>query len=159
MHRRRRWRSELGNTIIEFAFMCLPFFAVIFATIDFAMAVFLRATMQHAVREGARYAVTYQTLTPSTCQDESIKAKVLYAAAGMLRPEQLDDKVKIEYYLPDTLSPTADNSPGNIVEVSIENFQYRWICPLWRSAEPMNITTRSTARMEGLPGGRPKPCR
>jgi hypothetical protein len=143
--------------MVEFAFVILPFLALVLGTIDFGMAVFLKATMQHAVREGVRYAVTYRTLE-GKCQTESIREIVRRNAMGYIKPDDLEDKVKIDYYLPDTLAQTTDNSPGHIVEVSVVNYQYRWICPLWRSADPLNITSRSSDRMEGLPGGGTKPC-
>jgi hypothetical protein len=144
--------------MLEFAFVSLPFLALVLGTIDFGMALFIRATMQHAVREGVRYAVTYQTMEGS-CQDASIRKTVQNQAMGFLNDEQAEQFVKVEYFLPETLSPTSDNSPGNIVEVSVDGFQYRWICPLWRSATPMNVLVRSSDRMEGLPGGGVKPCR
>lgn len=156
--RRSARRSQAGNTMIEFGFVILPFLALVLATIDFGMAIFIRATMQHAVREGVRYAVTYQTL-PGKCQDESIRQVVKRQAMGFMNQAQADSYVKVEYFLPETLSPTSDNSPGNIVEVSVDGYQYRWICPLWRRAEPMRILVRSSDRMEGLPGGGTKPCR
>ncbi len=49
----RRARQR-GNTMLEFAFVALPFLALVLATVDFGMALFIRATMQHAVREGVR---------------------------------------------------------------------------------------------------------
>lgn len=144
--------------MLEFAFVALPFLALVLATVDFGMALFIRATMQHAVREGVRYAVTYQTMS-GKCQDASIKEIVRQQAMGFLNAEQTDNYVKVEYFLPETLSPTSDNSPGNIVEVSVDGYQYKWICPLWRAATPMTVLVRSSDRMEGLPGGNPKPCR
>jgi hypothetical protein len=144
--------------MLEFAFVALPFLALVLATIDFGMALFIRATMQHAVREGVRYAVTYQTLD-GRCQDESIRSMVKSQAMGFLNQQQADNFVKIEYFLPETLSPTSDNSPGNIVEVSVDGYEYKWICPLWRAATPRRVLVRSSDRMEGLPGGKPKPCR
>lgn len=157
--RRRSSSRQRGNAFVEFGFMALPFFALVMGTIDFGMAIFIRATMQHAAREGVRYAVTYQTISEGMCQDESIKQIVKNNTFGFMSETQRDNYVKVEYYLPETLAPTSDNSPGNIVEVSVDGYQWRWICPLWRSAAPMNVTVRSTSRMEGLPGGKPKPCR
>ena len=48
-----------------------------------SLALFLRATMQNAVREGVRYAVTYQT-SGGLCQDDSIKTIVKNSAVGFL---------------------------------------------------------------------------
>lgn len=49
-----------GQTTVEFAMVALVFFALLFALIDLAVMLYVNLTMQQAVREGARYAVTGQ---------------------------------------------------------------------------------------------------
>lgn len=49
-----------GQTTLEFALTVLVLFTVLFALIDFAVMFYVNLTMQHAVREGARYAITGQ---------------------------------------------------------------------------------------------------
>jgi Flp pilus assembly protein TadG len=56
-HRQR----EGGVAIVEFALASILFFTILFAIIDFSYLLFANLTMQHAVREGARYAVTGQS--------------------------------------------------------------------------------------------------
>ena len=68
---------------MEAALVFLPLMALMLALIDFSLALFLRATMQNAVREGVRYAVTYQT-SGGMCQDASIKAVVNPAGVNYL---------------------------------------------------------------------------
>lgn len=52
--------NRKGQTTVEFALTALVLFALLFAIIDFAVMFFVNLTMQHAVREGARYAITGQ---------------------------------------------------------------------------------------------------
>jgi Flp pilus assembly protein TadG len=147
---------------VEGALILLPLFAILLAIIDFSMALFLRATMQNAVREGVRFAVTYQTFS-GMCQDASIRKVVKDSAAGFLSAASYDTNIKVRYYAPAnlTLEVTGanSNSPGNVVEIGVEGYTYSWIAPLWRTSSPFNINVYAADRMEGLPGGVSPPCR
>ena len=127
-----------------------------------SLALFLRATVQNAVREGVRYAVTYQT-SGGLCQDDSIKTIVKNSAVGFLSDTAHDTKIKVRYYNPSNLglevTGANSNSPGNVVEIAVEGYTWSWIAPLWRTASPFNINVYAADRMEGLAGGVSPPCR
>ena len=154
---RRRSRQK-GNAFIEAAFVLVPLFALIFGIVDFGLAIFLKSTLQHAVREGVRYAVTYQT-GDGMGHDDSIRSAVQDNAMGFLSGEDALDLVTIRYYDPLTLLEVPGNDPGNLIEVSVENYSWGWLGPLLRSATPIQMTARSSDRMEGLPGGTSPPPR
>jgi Flp pilus assembly protein TadG len=147
-----------GNTFLELALVLVPWMALILGITDFGFAIFLRNAFQHSVREGVRYAVTYQTIS-GMGHDASIKSVVQRNSVGMLAGASGAAEIHIRYYLPDTLVETPNNWPGNLVEVSIENYQWRWMAPLLRTVTPMSVTVRSMDRMEGLPGGTLPPAR
>lgn len=151
-------RRQRGNAFVELAFVLVPLLAMIFGVIDFGVAIFIRSTFQHAVREGVRYAVTYQ-LMPGMQHDASIKQVVKNNAMGFLSDTSGDSKIFIRYYDPNTLAFTAANAPGNIVEISVEGFNWGWMAPLLRSGTPLLIQARSSDRMEALPGGVAPPAR
>lgn len=50
-----------GSSAVEFALVAPVFFLLLFSIVDFSAMMWANLTMQHAVREGARYAVTGQT--------------------------------------------------------------------------------------------------
>jgi len=154
----RRRAPRRGNTFLEVAFVLVPLLALLLGILDFGFAIFLRTTFQHAVREGVRYAVTYQTST-GLGHDASIKRVVQNQAMGFLSDSDLAQKVKIRYYQANTMSESNENSPGNLIEISVENYQYGWMAPLMRSAVPLNIVVRASDRMEGLAGGMSPPGR
>jgi Flp pilus assembly protein TadG len=52
--------NSKGQALVEFALAALVFFAVLFAIIDLGMMFYVNLTMQHAVREGTRFAITGQ---------------------------------------------------------------------------------------------------
>jgi Flp pilus assembly protein TadG len=149
-HRRSGRR---GNAMVELALVLLPLLAIIFAIIDFSLAVFLRSTFRHAAREGARYAVTGRT-SPGVGQDASIRAVVQRNAMGFLNGSSGASKIYVRYYTPGTLVETQSNAGGNIVEVSIEGYTWSWIAPVLRRGAPvMTVLARSSDRVENSPGG------
>ncbi|MCP5113579.1 MAG: pilus assembly protein [bacterium] len=149
---------QRGNAFVEAAFVLVPLFALIFAIVDFGLAIFVRSTLQHATREGVRYAVTYRTLE-GLGHDGSIKQVVQNASMGFLAGEAGSDKVAYRDFDPSLFLEVGDNSPGNLVEVSVENYTFGWIAPLMRSAAPITMLARSSDRMEGLPTGSLPPAR
>jgi Flp pilus assembly protein TadG len=153
----RRKSSERGNTLIETSLVLVPLLALLFAIIDFGFAIFLRSTFQHAVREGVRYAVTFQTMA-GLGHDASIKKTVQDNSMGFLHSGNAN-LIQINYFLPNTLAATPNNDPGNLVEVSVNNYSFGWMAPLMRSATPLAISVRSSDRMETLPGGMNPPAR
>jgi Flp pilus assembly protein TadG len=52
---RYKGRSK-GQTTVEFALICLPFFVILFAIIDFAEIFFYENSLQNALREACRFA-------------------------------------------------------------------------------------------------------
>jgi hypothetical protein len=150
--------KQAGETFVETALVLLPLLALIFAIVDFAFAIFVNSTLQHAAREGVRFAVTYRTFSGMS-HDASIKAVVQNAALNLLDGPEGARKIHIRYYDPVTLQEVPTNAPGNLIEISIENFDWGWLVPLWRTAAPLRFSARSSDRMEGLPGGQSPPPR
>jgi hypothetical protein len=147
---------------VEVALIFLPLCAMLLGIFDFSLAIFMRANMQNAVREGVRYAVTHQTASGS-CHDASIKQIVKSASAGFLFSPAHDSMIKVRFYAPSNLTTELiginSNSPGNIVEIAVEGYSWSWVAPLWRNSSPFVINVYAADRMEGLPGGVYPPCR
>jgi hypothetical protein len=51
---------QKGVAVVEFAIAAILFFTLVLSILDWSYLFFTNLTMQHAVREGARYAVTGQ---------------------------------------------------------------------------------------------------
>jgi Flp pilus assembly protein TadG len=148
-----------GSSLVELPLVLLPLLAVLFATVDFSLTVFLRSTFRHAVREGVRYAVTSRT-SNGLGHDASIRAVVQKNAMGFLNGDNGASKIYIRYYKPGTLTETQSNAAGNIVEVSIEGYTWDWIAPVMRKrGSAVTITARASDRMESMPGGVLPPAR
>ena len=150
---RSRKSSQRGAEIIEVTLIAVPLFGLTFLLLDLSMAICLRSTFQHAVREGVRYAITGANDT-GPCQDDSIKAVGKKNALGFLNSSAASAKIHVRFIDP-VDGTVATNSYGNIVEVSVEAYQYAPLAPYQRLNFPLNIWARAYDMMEALPGARP----
>jgi Flp pilus assembly protein TadG len=128
----KRRASSGGYSIIEAVFTLLPAFALIFAITDFGLMIFRWNTLQNAVREGTRYAVTFQTQT-GLGQDASVEAVVQQYALGFVKTTDSPQTIFVKYYSTSNMNTaiaTSGNVPGNIVEVSVQGVSYGWLAPL-----------------------------
>jgi len=140
-----RRTGQRGNAMLEGALALPPLLMLLFATIDFSVAILVKNTVQAAVREGVRYAVTGQTVS-GLGQDESIRTVVENNSLGFLNSTNGDSLISITYYNPTTLAVvtgTGSNSPGNIVQVQVSGLSWVWMVPYGRSATPLQISATS----------------
>jgi TadE-like protein len=145
-------KNQRGAHVIEAGLVLLPLFGFIFLIMDIAWLVFTQATLQHAVREGVRFATTSQTL-PGMAHDASIKTVVQQNAIGMLAGSAGASRIAIRYYLPNTLGETPNNFGGNVVEISAEGVPFTPLGAILKSGAALSLTARSSDRMEPSPGG------
>jgi Flp pilus assembly protein TadG len=160
-----RNRRRSGNAMLEGVFTILPTFALIFAFVDFGLLLFRWATLQNAVREGCRYAITFQTVTGDG-QDASIESVVQQYAMGIVSATDNPPDIFVKYYSTTNLTtPIASggNVPGNIVEVSVQGVSWSWIAPLsgsygggvpfFRNSTPITLNIYSSDILGGFPAG------
>jgi Flp pilus assembly protein TadG len=157
-----RNRRRSGNAILEGAFTILPVFALILAFVDFGLILFRWTTLQNAVREGCRYAITYQLATGLN-QDASIEQVVQQYSMGFVTTTDSPQHIFVNYYAPTNLTTpipyaSGGNVPGNVVEVSVQNVSWAWIAPLsgtflGNTRSPITINVYSSDIMNGYPQG------
>jgi len=84
---RRRGRVG-GQTTVEFALICIPFFVILFAIIDFAEIYFYENSCQNAMREAARFATA-----GSIIQATNVNGSLAYEtnSAGIVVPKAITD--------------------------------------------------------------------
>jgi hypothetical protein len=138
---------------VEAALALIVFFALLFLVLDAGWTLFVKATLQHAVAEGVRYGVTSQT-SGGMGQVASIKGIVQWHALGLLSGDQ-SGKIAVRFVDAGTLVETGNNIGGNVVEVSVENYQITPLAPLLRSSTPISVTVRAADLLEPSPGGIP----
>jgi len=148
---RPRTLRQRGSAFLETGLVILPLMAILFALMDFSIVIFVQNVLRHAVREGVRFAVTQQTGAGG--QDAAIKAIVQTNAFGFL-PDP--SKITIQYLDSTTLTPVAgagSNAQGNVCIVSISNFGWSLMVPIWQSSAPIGLSASSSDVMEAPPNG------
>jgi Flp pilus assembly protein TadG len=148
-NRSRRSRQR-GAEMIEVCLILTPLLLLTFLLLNLSMAIFLRSTFQQAVREGARYAITGQVTTAGTCQDTSIKAVVAQHALGFLNAAPASATMHVRFRNA-TTGAIGSNAAGNIVRVSVENYQYAPLAPFRFFSSKLGIWANAGDVMGGLP--------
>jgi len=135
-------------------------FALIAAFVDFGLLLYRWTTLQNAVREGCRYAITFQR-SGSLGQDASIGSIVQQYAMGLVKTNDTPQHIFVNYYAPTDLTTAISvggNIPGNVVEVSVQNISWAWLAPLsgtfaLRSLTPITLNVYSSDLLGGYPVG------
>ena len=149
--RNRRRSGSAG--LLELALMIMPTFAIIGGFIDIGMSLFTWNTLQNAVREGTRYAITYQ-VDSSGHQATSIKNRVSQWAMGLVSASSVSTTgakvpyIEVNFYTQPTIAnpngsltaATNGNTPGNIVEVCVKNYPYALLAPFSGSLSAVTST-------------------
>ncbi len=156
-------RREAGSVMVEFALTLLPLMALIFGFADLSLLLFRWSTLENAVREGCRYAITFQT-SGGNGQDASIEQVVQKYALGVVTTGDTPRHIYVDYYSPGNLTTpigTGGNIPGNIVQVSVKNVSWNWLAPLsgafgtggLYASSPLNLNVYSSDILGGYPAG------
>ena len=136
---------------MEATLIIVPMLLMTFLMLDLSMVIFLRTTMQEAVREGCRYAITGQN-SPGPNQDDSIKAVVQKYALGFLSSQQ--SAMHVQWVDPNN-GGQGSNAPGNIVNVKIEAYKYNPIAPFQRMNFPAYVYAIASDTVEPYSGAAP----
>jgi hypothetical protein len=150
-----RKTRQKGSEILEFAFVTIPMFGFLFLQVNIAWAVFARASLQHAVREGVRYAVTSKTRSGYGHKD-SVRQLVQSRAPFLLRGVAGWNLIHVRFFTPDTLTDvstaTGGNAGGNLVQVSVEGYSHENLLPgLLTRLTPIAMSADAWDRMEASP--------
>jgi len=147
---RPRKSSERGQTAIEAGLTTVLLFALIFLVMDLAMLVFVRSTLQQAVRDGVRVGVTGRLIGSTIYLNDSIRAATQASALGLLNGTEGACRIQISYFNPETGQPST-GTQGDLLMVSVNNFSYTPLGAILRSADPFSITVSSSDIMERCP--------
>jgi Flp pilus assembly protein TadG len=123
-------RGQKGSEILEFSLVLLPMLAGCTALLDTGWAIFTMSTLQRAVRVGVTSGTTLTAAQiPSGCLTDTVKSIVQQNALGLLSGSTGLNSIKVNYLVPpdpgstaaltDVSSQSDGNSPGNIMQVSV----------------------------------------
>ncbi len=142
-----------GSEPVEATLILIPLLLLTFLMLDLSMVIFLRTTMQEAVREGTRFGITGQN-SPGPCQDDSIKSVVKTYALGFLKSTSAAASIHVQFVNPNT-GGQGNNAPGQILNVKIEGYQYKALAPFQRLNYPMYIFATASDLIEPYSGAAP----
>lgn len=157
-----RRRGQLGVATLEFAFIAPVLFFLLCMVMDLGVALWVNLTMQYAVREGARYAVTGQTgLDPNQKSPQRYLAVIqeireqsmgLYPLVNPSYAITVNSGKAQSYASDASYSSSMFGNPGDIVVLQI-NCAWPMITPMIRSFFPggfFNFSVAATMRNEGF---------
>ncbi|MBI1357199.1 MAG: hypothetical protein GC160_22900 [Acidobacteria bacterium] len=147
----RRERGRNGQAMVEFALSFLLFLSVVLGFGQLGLGLWIKTTLHHAVREGARFAITGKTLD-GLGHDASIRSVVLDKSVGLIRPADADSLITIQYY-DGAGAATESNAGGNTLVLSVASYPIPWLVPLPLSAvgDGFNVTVSAVDRLEPFP--------
>jgi len=166
-----RKRRQRDSELVEFTLVLLPFLGFTFLTLNIAWAVYTRATLQHAVSEGVRYAITSQVMTGMGAR-ASVQTYVQQHAFGRLNGNSGTlgangwNNISVDWFLVDPNTGSYVSKDGVVggncmqtdgslplVQVSVQNFTGALFTPFVKSPgmgtlSPVTLTAVSWDRME-----------
>ena len=151
-----RWQR--GSSVVEMAFILPLFLLLLFAMFEYSLLFFTSLTMQYAVREGTRYAVTGQSnLDPNTANQQRYLAviqKIKDSSMGLY--DRVNPIITInnstQYNNPNSYNATMFGAPGDIVVLQID-CSWPIVNPLMRpffSSGIYQFSVASTMRNEAF---------
>jgi Flp pilus assembly protein TadG len=102
-------REDGGAAIIEFAFGTVVFFGILAAIIDFSAAMYSANNVEHAAKEGVRYASIHGALSADPKSDAEIEA---YVKGRVLSLDSTKMSVSVTW--------TPDANPGSDVTIAVD---------------------------------------
>jgi Flp pilus assembly protein TadG len=117
-------RRQSGATLVEMAIVMPVFLLVLLALVEFGMMFFVTLTMQYAVREGARYAITGQNnLDPNAASRQRYAAvieKIRDSSFGMYARVAPVISVNGDKYTTATYANTMFGAAGSIIVIKLD---------------------------------------
>lgn len=164
--RRRRAAGERGQVIVEMAIVSIAFFMLVLGIVDGARLFQSWVAVQHASREGARFAITGATTCPGfTTREACIKYAAKKATAGIYRGgvNATDANVAVTWKAWDFqgntsawTGPTANKSGLQCDQVEVDvAYRHDIVSPLIKVFAPSGILLHGKQRMVNEPFG---PC-
>lgn len=136
----RRWKSQRGTAMVEFAIVLPIFLFIVWCVVDFARAYYTQNSLASAVREGARYAAvrdlrgTKAERDAIVAETKSVVTKSFNAFGGAPIP-------------PDSIKVDTASMPEITVKVS--NYEWLTTTPISIFAGgKVSMTRKATFRWE-----------
>nr|WP_175225559.1 TadE/TadG family type IV pilus assembly protein [Paraburkholderia humisilvae] len=157
-------RRQRGAAAVEFALIAPLLLLLVFVGMDLCVSLWVNLTMQYAVREGARYAVTGQSNLDPDASDQqrylAVIQEIKNSSMGLYNMVSPSYTITINgqssnYATQGSYSSSMFGNPGDIIVLQL-NCSWPLLTPLARPFFPNGLYTFSVAatmRNEGFSGG------
>ncbi|HLF72238.1 MAG TPA: TadE family protein [Dehalococcoidia bacterium] len=155
----RTRRNERGQAMVEFALVSIAFFLLIFAIFDMTRLFQSWVAVQHASREGARYAITGRAVCDGASgRADCIEWTARKSTAGMFGggPDGTDVDVETRAWDYDQWAGlgTADATGKQCDQVQVTvSYTHHFVTPLLEAIVPSGIQIKGSQRMTNEPFG------
>lgn len=127
-------RTQKGQGLVEFALMLPVVLLMLYGLMEMARLAQAYVTIEHAAREGARYAITGQSITGIVAdRPDSIVTKTRAATAGLIVAPSTDTAAvepgAAANYLDVSVNPTNGGSANSVITVTVA-YNYSPIIPV-----------------------------
>jgi Flp pilus assembly protein TadG len=150
---------QSGATIVEMAIITPVFILVLLAIVEFSMMFFAQLTMQYAVREGARYAITGQSnLDPNAGNQQRYAAvvqKIKDSSMGVCGKAGPAISVNGKSYAAASYSNGMFGAPGTLIVLQVD-CDWKFTTPLiakFFTNSNYHYAVAATMRNEFFPEG------
>jgi Flp pilus assembly protein TadG len=152
-------RRRKGSQLLEFTLVLLPMLAMVGVVLDMAWAVFVQGTLQWAVRYAAHQGsiMTASSLAQGACLTGTVKSLVQSNSVGLLNGTSGLALIKVNYLQPptagssgastDVSTTSTGDAPGNIMQVSVQNYSLVPLLPLFFTWAHAATTTPMTVNV------------
>ena len=145
---------QKGAAVIEGALIFIPLILLILGMTDFVLGLWVKNTLQFSVREACRYAVTGQT-QGGNGQVGSIQQAAQSNSMGLITAKA---QVTVRFFDRagrGEVTGAGSNAPGNVVQVSIDAYRWRWIIGGVFGLPAMSVRTSASDILEPTANGIP----
>ena len=141
-----------GNTLVEFALVVLFFFLLVFGLIDFGRLFFTELTLQHALRQAGRFAVTGNHLPdPDHANQQLPRVDSIISVARQAAVGIPVDNIQVSSQVGGAGSA---GGPSDTMTISL-NYDLPMITPMIRAFFPpdgiYHFTVKTTFKNEPFP--------
>jgi len=154
-------KGEKGQALVEFALVSLVFFVFAFGIFDLARLFQSWVGVQHAARDGARFAITGQVVCTGQTDNRAacITARAKSATSGMNGGGASGSNVSVSFKYWDypAYSGSGTSGPGSQcdqIEVTV-SYTHHFASPFLQVFAPSGVGIKGSQRMTNEPFG---PC-
>ena len=147
---RQGWLGQQhGGVMVEFAIILPVLLLLVFGVIDFGHALYMKAEITAASREGARYAVKYHTdnngtpVKPCNLTGPTVEEFVINAYASLLPSD-----AELKLNPPPTGSGYTSGNPGEDVIISVQATKNWWVIGALTGMSPLTLQSTTVMKCE-----------